>query len=71
VARALAHDPAILLADEPTAALDAETGAALIDDLRRAAADGRTLIAVSHDERLLALMDEVIELRAGRPLEAA
>lgn len=65
-ARALAHEPAILLADEPTASLDRPTADALIADLvDLARSGGRTVIAVSHDEAVLARMDRVITLRDG------
>lgn len=67
IARALAHDPAILLADEPTASLHRDAADALIDDLARAARDdGKTLIAVSHDQHLLDRMDRVLTVTDGR-----
>ncbi|WP_075219991.1 ABC transporter ATP-binding protein [Acuticoccus yangtzensis] len=66
LARALAADPAIILADEPTASLDAETKGALIADLVGAArSGGKTLVAVSHDPALLAAMDRVVEIADG------
>ena len=71
VARALAHDPGIVLADEPTASLHREAADALIDDLvGRVRARGRTLVAVSHDDRLLDRMDRVLEIRDGCPVAA-
>ena len=67
VARALATSPRILLADEPTANLDRETGRRLIDDLAdQAGRSGATLVAVSHDEALLQRMDRVLTMRDGR-----
>lgn len=67
IARALASDPAILLADEPTAALDQYTAERLIRDLvALARAEGKTLIAVSHDARLLDVMDRVLIMQDGR-----
>ncbi len=66
VARALAADPQVILADEPTASLDRETADRLIADLtRRAKHDGRTLICVSHDQALLAAADRVITIQEG------
>lgn len=66
VARALAGDPAVILADEPTASLDRANADRLIADLlalvRR---DGRTLIAVSHDPALHAAADRVVDLVDG------
>ncbi len=67
VARALASDPAVLLADEPTAALDRATADRLIADLVALSTQGgKTFIAVSHDTRLLDRMDRVITLDDGR-----
>jgi len=66
IARALAHDPAILLADEPTASLDRATADALIDDLLTLArTEQKTLITVSHDLHLLERMDRVIKIADG------
>lgn len=71
VVRALAHDPAILLADEPTASLDRATADRLIGDLTRLARkEGRTVVVVSHDEHVWAAMDRVLTVRDGL-LEAA
>lgn len=67
IARSLASDPAILLADEPTASLHRVAADTVLDDmigLVRTA--GTTLIAVSHDPGLLDRMDRVITLRDGR-----
>ncbi|MEM9436527.1 MAG: ATP-binding cassette domain-containing protein [Pseudomonadota bacterium] len=68
VARALSHRPAIVLADEPTASLDQETGEAitslLLDYCQTA---GATLIVVSHDETLLRRIPNILELEHGRP----
>jgi ABC-type lipoprotein export system ATPase subunit len=65
-ARALAGDPQILLADEPTASLDRAGADRLIADLvRMARAHGRTLICVSHDDHALAAMDEVRVITDG------
>lgn len=67
VARALFGKPALLLADEPTASLDIESGATvaamLLDGAR---ASGATLIVVSHDAALLAGLDRIIRLESGR-----
>ena len=66
VARALANDAAVLLADEPTASLDRQIANRLIDDLLAMAADeGKTLIVVSHDEVLLERLNQVIRLVDG------
>lgn len=67
LARALASDPPILLADEPTASLDRARADALIEDLfAQCRAKKRTLIVASHDPHLLAAADEVVRLEEGR-----
>lgn len=66
VARALANQPALLLADEPTGELDAATGAALITLLQRLNADGLTCVLVTHDAALAQSAQRVITMRDGR-----
>lgn len=70
MARALMFDPPILFADEPTASLDTGNSAELCGVLRRLAAEGRTVVAVSHDPLLIATADEVIVLDHGRQVRA-
>ncbi len=66
IARAVLGAPRVLLADEPTASLDAAAGTAVADLLIEAARDlGATLLAVSHDPALLARMDIVHTIRTG------
>ncbi len=66
VARALANDPPLLLADEPTANLDSAHGREIGDLLRRLAdEDGRTSLIVTHDERLMNIADRVLWLEDG------
>ncbi|MGG7566541.1 ATP-binding cassette domain-containing protein [Rhodovulum sp. DZ06] len=66
-ARALAGDPAILLADEPTAALDRAAADRLTGDLVRLAREaGRSVVCVTHDARLLDAMDETRRIADGR-----
>lgn len=70
IARALAAAPDVVLADEPTASLHREAADALVADLAALARDGgTTLVAVSHDERLLAAMDRVLTIRDGQLLD--
>lgn len=67
VARALANDPPLLLADEPTANLDASRGRDLARLLRQLADDdGRSVVIVSHDDRLREVADRVLWLEDGR-----
>lgn len=70
IARALAGDPDILLADEPTAALDTENGAAVMGLLAKLAKNGdRAVLAVTHDPRTIRYADRVIEILDGRIVE--
>jgi putative ABC transport system ATP-binding protein len=72
VARALAGDPAILLADEPTAALDAATGHSVMEMLRRMAHhDTRAIVVVTHDSRIIDFADRIVRLDDGRILTGA
>jgi putative ABC transport system ATP-binding protein len=70
IARALANDPEILLADEPTGNLDSETGAAILELLKRLSEDGeKTMILVTHDPDVAAIADRTVRLRDGRVVE--
>ncbi len=62
IARSLAHDPPVLLADEPTAHLDYLQVEGVIRLLRELADAGRTVVVATHDDRLLPLADRVVEL---------
>lgn len=67
VARALANDPPLLLADEPTANLDSSNGREIGELLRRLSdEDGRTSLIVTHDDRLTAIADRVLWLQDGQ-----
>jgi putative ABC transport system ATP-binding protein len=62
IARALAHDPPILLADEPTAHLDPLQVDGVLVLLRTLAAAGRTVVISTHDDRLRPLADQIVDL---------
>jgi putative ABC transport system ATP-binding protein len=66
IARALAHDPPLLLADEPTAHLDYIQVEGVLRLLRELAQPGRIVVVATHDERLLSLADRVVHL--SRPV---
>ena len=67
VARALSHDPAVVLADEPTGNLDRETGRTVLDLLESLARSaGKTVLIVTHSEEAVPLADRVLVLRDGR-----
>ncbi|MER8043797.1 ABC transporter ATP-binding protein [Streptomyces sp. NPDC094032] len=70
IARALANRPALLIADEPTGQLDAETGLAVMELLRAVVrSEGCTALVATHDSQLLGLADRVLELRDGEIIE--
>jgi putative ABC transport system ATP-binding protein len=62
IARALVHDPPVLLADEPTAHLDYIQVESVLQLLRELAAPGRVVVVATHDERMIPLADQVVEL---------
>jgi putative ABC transport system ATP-binding protein len=66
IARALINDPALILADEPTGNLDAESSTAILDLLRRLADSGRTIVLVTHDRDVAARADRILVLEDGR-----
>ncbi|MBY0503843.1 MAG: ABC transporter ATP-binding protein [Bryobacteraceae bacterium] len=69
VARALAGDPQLILADEPTASLDAANGTAVMAVLRELAkTEGKTVLTVTHDNRIFHLADRVLQMEDGRLL---
>jgi putative ABC transport system ATP-binding protein len=66
IARALAGDPELIMADEPTAALDSQSGHAVIELLRQLAKEkDRTVLIVTHDSRLIDVADQVAYLEDG------
>lgn len=70
IARALAGAPPILLADEPTAALDAQNGLAVTETLRALARDhGHTVVVVTHDNRIFHLADRIVHIEDGLIVE--
>src|SRR5262249_51484888 len=71
IARALINQPVLLLADEPTGALDSRTGEQvmhLLDELNKA---GQTIVLVTHDARLAASAERVVSLLDGRVVDDA
>jgi len=67
IARALAAEPAILLADEPTASLDKESGREVVDRIKVLAKEhGTTILLVTHDNRILDVADRIVHLEDGR-----
>jgi len=66
IARAIVHEPALLLADEPTGALDTATGRAVLDLFVRLHRDGATIAIITHDREIAAQLPRRVELRDGR-----
>jgi putative ABC transport system ATP-binding protein len=66
IARALVNDPDLLLADEPTGNLDADSALEIIDIFRSLNADGRTIVLVTHDPAIAGRCGRVAQLEAGR-----
>src|SRR5215831_96063 len=67
IARAIVHAPRLIVCDEPTAALDAESGQTVLEILRQAAlAPGRAVIVVAHDNGIYHFADRIIAMEDGR-----
>lgn len=67
IARALAKNPKILLCDEPTGALDSETGVMVLGVLLRMAKDyGKTIVIVTHNQNIAKMADVVVRVKNGR-----
>jgi putative ABC transport system ATP-binding protein len=67
IARAVAGGPEILLADEPTAALDTQSGKTVVEMMRRLAqSEGKAVVIVTHDPRLSEYADRMVHLEDGR-----
>jgi putative ABC transport system ATP-binding protein len=66
IARALANEPTLLLADEPTGALDSEGGQEVIELLSRLHAGGQTILLVTHDPSVASAAARIVRMRDGR-----
>jgi len=66
IARALANKPSLLLADEPTGALDTAGGAEVLELFRRLHADGQAILMVTHDQEVADAADRIVTMRDGR-----
>jgi putative ABC transport system ATP-binding protein len=71
VARALANEPKLLIADEPTGQLDSETGRSIMDLIRAVVrSTGMTALVATHDPALMDVADRILTLRDGRLIPA-
>ena len=66
IARALIADPKVILADEPTGALDSVTSMEVLDLLKKVNATGKTVIIVTHENEIAAETERIIRLKDGR-----
>lgn len=72
IARALVSHPALVLADEPTANLDSETGTRIIDLMRELnQSEGTTFIFSTHDPKIMTHADRLVQIKDGRVVEPA
>ena len=69
IARALVNRPPLLLCDEPTGSLDLAMGRQVLELLRRATGDGRTVLTVTHNAAIAAMADRVVRMGSGRLVE--
>ncbi len=69
IARALANEPTLLLADEPTGALDSAGGAEVMELFRRLHAGGQSILLVTHDQPVADNADRIVQMRDGKVLD--
>ena len=66
IARALAGDPSVILADEPTGALDSRTGREVLNFLKQLNREGNTVVLITHDNSIAVKADRIIRLQDGK-----
>src|SRR6478752_3388903 len=71
IARALANEPTLLLADEPTGALDSEGGQEVLELFRRLHGNGQTILLVTHDDNVAAAAQRIARMKDGKVLDDA
>ncbi len=68
IARALANDPTVILADEPTGNLDTKSGLQVMGILRSLVEEGKTVVMVTHDQKMAEMADRIVKIRDGKIL---
>jgi len=66
IARALAGDPSLILADEPTGALDSRTGREVLKFLKQLHQEGNTVVLITHDNSIAVKADRIVRLQDGK-----
>ena len=66
IARALAGDPSLMLADEPTGALDSKTGKEVLEFLKKLNGQGNTIVMITHDNSIAAQAKRIVRIQDGR-----
>ena len=69
IARAIINDPEIILADEPTGALDSKTSAEIMELFKSLNEKGKTVVIVTHDPKIAEQCDRIVEISDGKILE--
>jgi putative ABC transport system ATP-binding protein len=69
IARALVGEPKLLLADEPTGALDSKTSAAIMALLERLSREGLTIVLITHDHQVASHADRILTMRDGKVVD--
>jgi len=69
IARSLANEPSLLLADEPTGNLDSKSGAEIVALLERLHTDGRTIVLITHEQEVARHAERIVHLSDGRVVE--
>ena len=69
IARALANDPEVIVADEPTGNLDSATAAGVLEVFKDLVAAGKTIIVATHDEEIACFGTKIVEISDGRIIE--
>ena len=69
IARALAGNPPVILADEPTGALDSKTGRDILDFIKKLNSEGTTIILITHDNSIAAEAKRLVRIQDGKIIE--